>query len=172
MVRPRTRGSALGSVGGPRLGARRAALALLALFALPACKLDTERVEASVRSELGEKGIEVKSVDCPDDRPQQSGDAFECKGETAAGGPFTVKVTQGDGGTVKWTVVGRVFDSEAYSRELGSRLGLQLDCGKSKIIAVKGTKLTCTWAGKSTELVFADDEGNIDADFKKAFQLE
>jgi hypothetical protein len=65
-----------------------------------------------------------------------------------------------------------VFDTESWSRELGLRMGLQLDCGKQKLIAVKGTKIVCSWAGKSTELVFSDDEGNIDADFKKSFQLE
>ena len=141
-------------------------------LALAACSLDADGVEASIRGELSDKGVDVKSVTCPDGRPRKAGDTFDCEGETASGQPFTVKVTQTEGGTVKWTLVGRVFDTESWSRELGLRMGLQLDCGKQKLIAVKGTKIVCSWAGKSTELVFSDDEGNIDADFKKSFQLE
>lgn len=134
------------------------------IVVLAGCKLKAEDMEGAMREEFTKQGIEVKDLECPGDRTMKEGDEFDCTGKSVAGDEFKVHVKQTEGGGYKWDLVGRTFDLEQYAADVGSKLSIKMDCGKGKIIAVKGTKFTCKWDEKSADILVTDDEGTLNAD--------
>jgi hypothetical protein len=149
-------------------GRRTSALALTLAFgfgsALTGCNVQHEKVEASIKEKLAEDDVELESIKCPSDKKLEKGGTFECQGTSSKGDDFVVTVEQTDAqGSISWQLVGRIIDPKQISKNAKDKLGIELDCGKKKFIAVKGTKLPCKANGKDLVLKFKDDEGDIDA---------
>lgn len=126
------------------------------------CNLDGNKIEASIREKFAADGIELTSIDCPDDRKQAQGDEFDCQGKSELGDAFLVHVKQtNDQGTVSWTFDGVIVDPKRLFKGA-------FDCGDKKFIAVKGTKMTCKLRERSVDLVFIDDKGGLDESSVKA----
>ncbi len=84
-------------------------LAAAALF-LVGCQttllLNDDNLEASITSWIQEQGGGEATVTCPDDRPLQQGDTFQCVATFADASTITLEVTQTDNaGNVTWRVV-------------------------------------------------------------------
>jgi len=75
------------------------AAAALFAFASAACQttlsLDDENLERILTERLQGQGVTVNSIDCPGDRPLQTGDTFTCSADTDAG-QLVFNVTQTD----------------------------------------------------------------------------
>lgn len=81
--------------------------ALLAVVAL-ACSatLDTDSLAQQILTGIEDQaGVDITSVECPDDVPVEAGATFECSVTAADGTSGTVTVTQSDDqGNVTWEV--------------------------------------------------------------------
>jgi len=83
------------------------------LFALSAaaCQttltLDDARLEQVITDQFKtQTGVTLTAVDCPDDRPLQQGDTFNCTATTELDEALTIEVTQTDDtGNVSWKTV-------------------------------------------------------------------
>jgi hypothetical protein len=93
--------------------ASRGAMLLLLVVLLGACqvsvsdnKLDADKLELEVGRGIEEQtGIQVESVDCPDDVQIQAGDTFTCTVRAEDGSTAPVDVTQQDDeGNVTWEI--------------------------------------------------------------------
>jgi len=67
-------------------------------------QLDTDKAEREIKKGIAEQtGVEVKSVECPDEVETEEGDTFECTAVAESGDEVSVKVTQTDDeGNVNW----------------------------------------------------------------------
>ncbi len=87
-------------------GAGMAMAALLAVGCQTTLTLNDDNLETEITSWIQEQGAGAATVVCPDDRPLQQGDTFQCVGTFADGSTVTLQVTQTDSaGNVTWTVV-------------------------------------------------------------------
>lgn len=71
-------------------------------------KLDTGKLEDRIKDGIQKQaGVQIRSVDCPDDVTVKKGDTFNCRATTTSGQTATVKVTQQDDeGNVNYQVGG------------------------------------------------------------------
>jgi hypothetical protein len=68
--------------------------------------LNDANLESSIASWIEQQGAGTSTVTCPDDRPLQQGDVFECQAVLADGQTVTLQVTQTDNnGNVTWDIV-------------------------------------------------------------------
>jgi len=116
-------------------------LALVASTLAVGCTIEHKKVEKSIREKFEEDDVAFDSIKCPKNVKLKKGGEFECEGETSLGDTFTVSVEQKDAN--------------------GS-----VDCGKEKVIAVKGTKLSCKEGDKKVVLKFMNDKGDFDVETK------
>lgn len=138
--------------------------ALASVATLTGCNIQPEKIETSIKEKLAEDDVELESIKCPAGKKIEKGGTFECQGTSSLGDDFVVNVEQTDAqGSISWELVGRIIDPKQLSKNARDKLGLELDCGKKKFIAVKGTKLECKAKGQDVVLKFKDDEGDIDA---------
>lgn len=138
------------------------------LVGLSACNIDTKRLEKDIESELEDKGVEVKRVECPK-RKVEAGDEFTCEGKTKGGDEFEIEVVQGsNAGDMKWELVGAIVGQEAVEEMLDGEVpkGTKVDCDDETRILTKGDKLKCdvTVDGDDGELVVKvkSDEGKVE----------
>lgn len=69
--------------------------------------LDNERLQDVIAQGLQEQAGVTAEVSCPDNRPIQQGDVFQCTAATSDGQNLTITVTQTDAaGNVNWQVTG------------------------------------------------------------------
>src|SRR5271167_2966945 len=92
-------------------------LALSASFALVGCckgaHLDDTKIEGLIQTELQGKGVTMKSVDCPPDRPLKKGDSFTCSGVDSEGEALVFRVEQlDDAGTISWKMDGMIINQK------------------------------------------------------------
>ena len=95
--------------GCPRRAALCACAGALATAALTACssqKLDTDKLEARLKTGTQRiLGIPIRSVQCPDDIALEKGDTFYCSAISTRGGRSRIRVRQVDGeGNVHYVV--------------------------------------------------------------------
>ncbi len=142
-------------------------------------KIDHRKVETAITDGLKANGITMRAVTCPADMPLKQGAGFQCTGIDPDGQNITFNVTEKDNhGTVEWTLVGTLVDeqevTDLYEPKFSAIVHKTIDiqCPKKRIIAIKGTRLTCdatvngapaTINGKlaKVECNFIDDIGNI-----------
>ena len=155
-------------------------IALLTLIVvLAGCErmLDTDRVEAVIKSGLTEQlKMPFSAVSCPDSRAMKAADEFDCKATAETGGDLTIRVTQEDGtGNIKWKAMDgeRVLSMTNLETQIQNGIANQLkvdakiDCGTTRLrIAVTGQTLECTaTAGSESRKVIVtvkDERGNVD----------
>jgi hypothetical protein len=92
-----------------RLRAAGLALCATAVVAV-ACQttltLNDDNLETEIASWIEQQGGGTSTVACPDDRPIQQGDTFQCVATFPDGSTATLQVTQSDNsGNVTWQVV-------------------------------------------------------------------
>jgi hypothetical protein len=70
--------------------------------------LDMDKLEDSIFEGIEEQtGVELESVDCPDEMDQEEGLNFECKATATDGESVQVRVVQTDDeGNVDWEIIG------------------------------------------------------------------
>jgi Domain of unknown function (DUF4333) len=148
-------------------GLRLFALSLAALGVL-GCHLDDKKIEESITTEFKSKGVHIKNIDCPSNRPIKSGDEFECEVVDEEGDKLTIKVTQVDGsGNIKWALDGTVLDAEKLGDGIEEELGKGTDvkCPKKATILVKGKEFTCAFTRGDVkgivEIKVKDNKGNV-----------
>jgi ABC-type uncharacterized transport system auxiliary subunit len=83
--------------------------ALCATLVVAGCggkKLKADSIETQIKDGIVKKTkADVKSVDCPEDRPVKQGDVFSCTVTLANGFKAPVRVTQvDDKGNLRWRV--------------------------------------------------------------------
>ncbi|HEX8052630.1 MAG TPA: DUF4333 domain-containing protein [Thermoleophilaceae bacterium] len=92
-------------------GAAAAALACAALGVFAGCgeaTLDSKSAEDQITEKSKAQGLEVKSVDCPDDIKAKKGEKGTCELTTAAGDKADVKLTMlDDDGKFEFEVQGQ-----------------------------------------------------------------
>jgi hypothetical protein len=84
----------------------------LAAVLLVACNstrvLDNDPLQQMIQDGLANNAGITATVTCPDNRPIQQGDVFDCQALTPDGLTLTIQVTQTDNaGHVDWQIVGR-----------------------------------------------------------------
>lgn len=131
-------------------------------------KVDRAEMEKLVRETLEEKGIKVKSVTCPADRPRKVGDRFACDGELADGSKFVGNVTQTEEG-YKSSIVGRIMDLGLLAKELSDpKEDVKVECPAKKLLLRKGDTFKCTVliGAIHAEQTYrtTDDEGGVKVD--------
>ena len=68
--------------------------------------LDDANLERELASWIEQQGSGASTVSCPDDRPLQQGDTFQCTATFPDGSTATFQVTQTDSaGNVSWVVL-------------------------------------------------------------------
>jgi hypothetical protein len=137
----------------------------VALTVSAGCTLNTTEVEKEIRDKLEQDDLEVEKVKCPSKIPRKSGGKFDCEGESTLGDDFKIRVEQVDGsGSLKFEVEGHVLDRERLEEQLEELGATEAKCGKgsAKLIAVEGTTVKCTTAGKATTLTFTNDDGDFE----------
>ena len=81
-------------------------------FATAACDttltLNDDQLEQTITQQFqAQTNVALTAIDCPSDRPLQTGDTFTCSATTELGESLTINVTQTDDqGNVNWTVAG------------------------------------------------------------------
>jgi hypothetical protein len=139
------------------------ALAVVGSTLALGCTIQHEKVEKSIREKFEEDDVAFDSIKCPKNVKLKKGGEFECEGETSLGDTFTVSVEQKDDrGSIEWELQGRIVDP----KEIAKKSGGLVDCGKEKVIAVKGTKLSCREGDKKVVLKFKNDKGDFDVETK------
>lgn len=91
----------------------RAAAALFLPTLLMGCKLDGEKIEKSIASELDKQGIQAKAA-CPRDVTEKKDGSFKCTVTLASSATAQVEVKMLGEGNVKWT-----FDPPKEGEETG-----------------------------------------------------
>ena len=83
-----------------------AAAAVLVLGCQTTLTLNDDNLETEIASGIEQQGAGTSTVACPDDRPIQQGDTFQCVATFGDGSTVTLQVTQtDDAGNVTWQVV-------------------------------------------------------------------
>ena len=92
----------------PHLSVALVAGAALALGACGTARLDTEKVEGTIKRGVEQQvGIRLKAAECPEDIQIRAGHTFHCRVITTAGDSASVRVTQRDDkGNVSYQLVG------------------------------------------------------------------
>lgn len=154
--------SHLGRTSFQRTLARGLGIALLGL-GLASCTIEAKKVEASISEKLKKEDVEFESIKCPSGEKLKSGATFECQGVSDLGDEFTVSVEQTDAqGSIEWDLDGRIVDPEEFTDDVKKKANVSLDCGKQKIIAVKGTKMKCKANGNAVVIKFKNNKGEWD----------
>jgi hypothetical protein len=137
----------------------------VALTVSAGCTLNTTEVEKEIRDKLEKDDVGVERVKCPSKIPRKTGATFDCEGESALGDDFKIRVKQIDGaGSIQFEVDGKVVDPERLEEQLEDLGASEAKCGKSrdKLVAVEGTTVKCTVAGRPTTLTFTNDDGDFE----------
>jgi hypothetical protein len=140
-------------------------LALALGLALSGCTLKAEEVEKEIRDKLAKDDVGVEKVKCPSNIPRKTGGTFTCEGESSLGDDFKIQVKQVDGaGSIQFEIEGKVVDPDRLEEQLEELGAADAKCGKSsdKLVAVEGTTVKCTVAGKPTTLTFTNDDGDFE----------
>ena len=88
------------------VGAALSAAALLLAGCGTTLTLNDDNLEAAITTWIADQGSGDATVTCPDDRPLQQGDTFQCVATFADGSTVTLQVTQTDNaGNVTWQVL-------------------------------------------------------------------
>jgi hypothetical protein len=169
LVEPRWRARPWLGLDRSSLGGLGGLAALVALAALVSgCNIDTKALEANIEEGLEEKGVKIKSIECPK-RKVKKGDEFTCSGETKAGDEFEIEVTQsGQPGDMQWELVGAIVDEDSVKDMIEDDIpkGAEIDCGGKARILKKGDKLECDVEadGEEAELTIKvkSDDGKVE----------
>jgi hypothetical protein len=143
------------------------ALVATASFLAAGCNIDHSKVEDSIRQGLKEKGVNLKSVDCPADRRIKKGDTFDCTGVDEGGQHLVFTVTQGDGGNVNWKLDGMIINQAKLGDSIEHKVGKAADvkCPEKTVILKPGQSFTCDVDvdGKTHKVLITlqDKEGNV-----------
>jgi hypothetical protein len=156
-------------------------LLVFGLILLPGCSrtLNMRQVEAAIQQDIeGRGGIPVKSVECPRKMPIAVGEVFQCQGELAPAGEFTVTVEQQDEyGNVAWDIPSskgllNVTKLETlFQEQLGAETESPpvVNCGSVYRVNVPGDSFECKVLNATTKtqarieaiLVKVDPQGNV-----------
>lgn len=151
----------------------RTLLVALCVIPLVACNalrphLDDKKIEASIRSEFKSQGVDIKNIDCPENRPLKEGDEFECKVKDDDGDDLTIKVEQTDAhGSIKWKLDGKILDMDKVGDMLEPKVGSDVDvqCPSKKIVLIEGKKFSCKYskngAKGKVQFTTVDNDGNV-----------
>jgi hypothetical protein len=122
--------------------------------------LDPEKVEAAIVEGVREQtGIELTSVECPEDIESEAGATFICTGSDDADNSATIDVTQDDDeGNVSWNL-------RAYAPDDMAELEAQIAQGLTEQTGIEPSDVTCPeWtligAGNRYSCAATDPEGN------------
>lgn len=150
-----------------------AALGLAGVLGLTACggTLDTGELEDQTSQAIADDiGVQVDSVDCPDDIEAKAGSRFTCTATAADGTTASVEVVQTDDeGNVQ--ISAELVNIPSIESELVQQIGgaATVDCPDSLIVASKGTTFTCDATDEDgttgkIEVTFQNDQGRFTAD--------
>jgi hypothetical protein len=141
---------------------------LLPALVLGCGKLDDKKIEASVQAELASKGVKLKVFDCPEGRPLQKGDKFDCSGVDQDGRALTFHVEQmDDAGNVNWKMEGVIIDEAKFGDRIEAEGGKAADvqCPSKVLIVKKGDVITCpviiNGEEHTIEITLTNDEGKV-----------
>ncbi|MGK7913639.1 MAG: DUF4333 domain-containing protein [Synechococcus sp.] len=138
------------SVGGQNLNSRR-----LKEF------LDTE-VETQT-------GLVITNVSCPEPRPIQEGDVFECELTDDKGATVFATVTQtSDDGDISFSVTGSrgVVDLRIIERQVSSQIKAQLNCGQNYFHGDIGETHVCLIPTSNNRVFITVTSENGDVDWR------
>jgi hypothetical protein len=142
----------------------------VALLTMCAChnNLDKGKLESSISDTCKSKGLALKSVTCPADRPVKEGDTFDCNGVTDDGDKLDFHVTQKDAqGNIDWKLTCAIIDASKIGDSIEEKVGKGADvkCAAKTIVMVKGKTIKCkaTIEEKEHEVAITgtDDEGGV-----------
>lgn len=147
---------------------KRVLLLSFGVLLLTACSktLDQDRVAQSIQQDIIKQGgVSLKMVTCPKNVKPESGQAFECIGETDTGYTFTIPVKQQDAqGTVLWDVPNakgllnlakfETIVQQSVQSEIGSRPLIR--CGGTYKAVKPGQTFECAIEVKPTPKPKAD----------------
>jgi hypothetical protein len=122
-----------------------AVLVPVASFLAAGCTVDHAKLEDSIRTELKEKGVNLKSVDCPSGRSIKSGDTFDCTGVEGSGQHLLFIVTQGEERSLSWKLDGMIINQAKVGDSVEHQVGKGADvkCPEKTMILKPGQSFTC-----------------------------
>jgi hypothetical protein len=130
--------------------------------------LDDRKVEQEIETFLKSKGVTIKSVDCPPDRPLKKDDTFTCSGIDADNEALVFRVKQTDGhGAIFWEMDGMLINQQKVGDGIERQVGTKVDvqCPEKSLIMKVGSSFTCPVLVKGkTEhvlLTLVNDKGDV-----------
>lgn len=130
----------------------KASWAAAGMLALAACAqtLDTDKLQSSIQSKLGEVDLKADSISCPSSVEAKAGNSFECTA-TVNGVAVKVSVTQKDDqGNVSYDIGKEVFSTEKVTPAIESffkdqgATAVTVSCPKGVVAAGGNGDFTCT----------------------------
>jgi hypothetical protein len=126
---------------------RRVTVLALLFFAAAGCsKLDSKVLENAIVTALKAKGVGLKSITCPPDRPLKQGDEFTCSGVDGDDQALTFHVSQTDSvGSTHWEVDGVIVDQQKKGDSIESKIGESADvrCPPKVVVMKVGAAFSC-----------------------------
>ncbi|MEM9567427.1 MAG: DUF4333 domain-containing protein [Cyanobacteria bacterium P01_E01_bin.34] len=137
-------------------------------FSVGGQNLNSRRLNEFLETEVeAQTGLAIEDVSCPEPRPIQEGDVFQCELSDDKGATVFATVTQtSDDGDVSFNVTGSrgIVDLRVVERQVASQINAQLDCGQDYLHGAPGATHVCQVPNRSNRVLItvATDSGDID----------
>ncbi|MEL7082939.1 MAG: DUF4333 domain-containing protein [Cyanobacteria bacterium P01_A01_bin.3] len=137
-------------------------------FSVGGDNLNSRRLNEFLETEVEtQTGLAIIDVSCPEPRPIQEGDVFECELTDDKGATVLTTVTQtSDDGDVNFTVTGSrgVVDLRVVERQIASQINAQLDCGQDYLHGSPGDTHVCQIPNRNNRVLITvtTDDGDVD----------
>ena len=137
-------------------------------FSVGGKNLNSRRLNEFLETEVEtQTGLSIADVSCPEPRPLEEGDVFECELTDDQGATVITTVTQtSDDGDVNMRITGSrgLVDLGIIERQLSSRINTQVDCGQDYLHGSPGDTHICQIPNRNNRVLITvtSEDGEVD----------
>ena len=141
-------------------------------FSIGGKNLNNRRLNEFLTTEVSaQTGLAITDVSCPEPRPIEEGDVFECELNDDKGATVIATVTQtSDDGDVSFRVTGSrgVVDLRIVERQVSNSIKASLDCGQDHFHGSPGDTHVCQIpnSGDRVLVEMVSEDGDINWRFE------